>query len=158
MSLEFEEVIDEKDVVERIVMLSKELEIGVVIEVIELIIKKEVSMLQRFMKIKSVFFEEIVEIFGLFDVVDSSSKIFFKISLKVMVFELFIESSVFVVEESVKIKLVKKMSVSEKEIIFELMIVVKIEKREIRVCKIYIFFIIYNYILICFNNVVNINI
>lgn len=44
MSLEFEEVIDEKDVVERIVMLSKELEIGVVIEVIELIIK-EVSML-----------------------------------------------------------------------------------------------------------------
>lgn len=45
MSLEFEEVIDEKDVVERIVMLSKELEIGVVIEVIELIIKKEVSML-----------------------------------------------------------------------------------------------------------------
>lgn len=110
------------------------------------------------MKIKSVFFEEIVEIFGLFDVVDSSSKIFFKISLKVMVFELFIESSVFVVEESVKIKLVKKMSVSEKEIIFELMIVVKIEKREIRVCKIYFFFIIYNYILICFNNVVNINI
>lgn len=110
------------------------------------------------MKIKSVFFEEIVEIFGLFDVVDSSSKIFFKISLKVMVFELFIESSVFVVEESVKIKLVKKMSVSEKEIIFELMFVVKIEKREIRVCKIYIFFIIYNYILICFNNVVNINI
>lgn len=140
MSLEFEEVIDEKDVVERIVMLSKELEIGVVIEVIELIIKKEVSMLQRFMKIKSVFFEEIVEIFGLFDVVDSSSKIFFKISLKVMVFELFIESSVFVVEESVKIKLVKKMSVSEKEIIFELMIVVKIEKKEIRVCKIYFFY------------------
>lgn len=45
MSLEFEEVIDEKDVVERIVMLSKELEIGIVIEVIELIIKKEVSML-----------------------------------------------------------------------------------------------------------------
>lgn len=140
MSLEFEEVIDEKDVVERIVMLSKELEIGVVIEVIELIMKKEVSMLQRFMKIKSVFFEEVVEIFGLFDVVDSSSKIFFKISLKVMVFELFIESSVFVVEESVKIKLVKKMSVSEKEIIFELMIVVKIEKKEIRVCKIYFFY------------------
>lgn len=50
------------------------------------------------------------------------------------------------------------MSVSEKEIIFELMIVVKIEKREIRVCKIYFFFIIYNYNLICFNNVVNINI
>lgn len=45
MSLEFEEVIDEKDVVERIVMLSKELEIVVIIEVIELIIKKEVSML-----------------------------------------------------------------------------------------------------------------
>lgn len=103
------------------------------------------------MKIKSVFFEEIVEIFGLFDVVDSSSKIFFKISLKVMVFELFIESSVFVVEESVKIKLVKKMSVSEKEIIFELMIVVKIEKREIRVCKIYfflLFIIIFWFVLI----------
>lgn len=45
MSLEFDEVIDEKDVVERIVMLSKELEIVVIIEVIELIIKKEVSML-----------------------------------------------------------------------------------------------------------------
>lgn len=142
MSLEFEEVIDEKDVVERIVMLSKELEIVVIIEVIELIIKKEVSMLQRFMKVKSVFFEEIVEIFGLFDVVgsSSSSKIFFKISLKVIVFELFIESSVFVVEESVEIKLVKEMSVSEKEIIFELMIVIKIERREIRVCKIYFFY------------------
>lgn len=94
------------------------------------------------MKIKSVFFEEIVEIFGLFDVVgsSSSSKIFFKISLKVIVFELFIESSVFVVEESVEIKLVKEMSVSEKEIIFELMIVIKIERREIRVCKIYFFY------------------
>lgn len=32
------------------------------------------------------------------------------------------------------------MSVSEKEINFELMIVVKIEKKEIRVCKIYIFY------------------
>lgn len=142
MSLEFEEIFDEQDVVERILMLSKELEIVVIIEVIELIIKKEVSMLQRFMKIKSVFFEEIVEIFGLFDVVgsSSSSKIFFKISLKVIVFELFIESSVFVVEESVEIKLVKEMSVSEKEIIFELMIVIKIERREIRVCKIYFFY------------------
>lgn len=142
MSLEFEEVFDVQDVVERILMLSKELEIVVIIEVIELIIKKEVSMLQRFMKIKSVFFEEIVEIFGLFDVVgsSSSSKIFFKISLKVIVFELFIESSVFVVEESVEIKLVKEMSVSEKEIIFELMIVIKIERREIRVCKIYFFY------------------
>lgn len=78
--------------------------------------------------------------------------------MKFIVFELFIESSVFVVEESVEIKLVKEMSVSEKEIIFELMIVIKIERREIRVCKIYIFFIVYNYILICFNNVVNINI
>lgn len=142
MSLEFEEIFDEQDVVERILMLSKELEIVVIIEVIVLIIKKEVSMLQRFMKIKSVFFEEIVEIFGLFDVVgnSSSSKIFFKISLKVIVFELFIESSVFVVEESVEIKLVKEMSVSEKEIIFELMIVIKIERREIRVCKIYFFY------------------
>lgn len=142
MSLEFEEIFDEQDVVERILMLSKELEIVVIIEVIELIIKKEVSMLQRFMKVKSVFFEEIVEIFGLFDVVgsSSSSKIFFKISLKVIVFELFIESSVFVVEESVEIKLVKEMSVSEKEIIFELMIVIKIERREIRVCKIYFFY------------------
>lgn len=59
--------------------------------------------------------------------------------MKFIVFELFIESSVFVVEESVEIKLVKEMSVSEKEIIFELMIVIKIERREIRVCKIYIF-------------------
>lgn len=132
MSLESEEVTDEKDAAERTATPSKELETGAATEVTESTTKKEVSTSQRSTKTKSVSFEETVETSGSSDAVDSSSKTSSKTSSKATVSESFTESSASVVEESVKIKSAKKMSVSEKETTSESTTAVKTEKREIR--------------------------
>lgn len=132
MSLESEEVTDEKDAAERTSTPIKELETGSATEVTGSTTKKEVSTSQRSTKTKSVSFEEIVETSGSSDAVDSS-KTSSKTSSKATVSESFTESSASVVE----IKSAKEMSVSEKETTSESTAAVKTEKREIRARKIY---------------------
>eukprot|EP00105_Crassostrea_gigas_P015610 XP_011432661.1 PREDICTED: muscle M-line assembly protein unc-89 isoform X3 [Crassostrea gigas] len=132
MSLESEEVTDEKDAAERTATPSKELETVATTEVTESTTKKEVSTSQRSTKTKSVSFEETVETSGSSDAVDSSSKTSSKTSSKSTVSESFTESSASVVEESVEIKSAKEMSVSEKETTSESTTAIKTERREIR--------------------------
>lgn len=127
MSLESEEVTDEKDAAERTSTPIKELETGSATGVTGSTTKKEVSTSQRSTKTKSVSFEEIVETSGSSDAVDSS-KTSSKTSSKATVSESFTESSASVVE----IKSAKEMSVSEKETTSESTAAVKTEKREIR--------------------------
>lgn len=131
MSLESEEVTDEKDAAERTATPSKELETGAATEVIESTTKKEASTSQRSTKTKSVSFEEIVETSESSDAVDSSKTSSETIS-KATVSESFTEGSASVLEESVEFKSAKEVSVSEKETTTESTATVKTEKREFR--------------------------